>query len=240
MARDGPLRIPSPRGCGRLRILLVEDSTLIADSLRTGLRRLGHGIDVVADGTRGLSYATHNPYELIVLDRRLPGLDGLDVLRRLRAAGNTTPVLFLTAMDAVEERVEGLAAGADDYLVKPFAFAELVARIEALGRRRRATGGPAIEVGPLAIDPAARTVRCGGRPIELGAREYALLHYLATRRGEVVTRIEIEDQLYDEATLPNSNAVAVAISVLRKRLEEAGAGELIETRRGLGYVLDAR
>ena len=222
-----------------MRILLVEDSAALAASLRAGLRKLGHGIDVVGDGKSGLSYALHNPYDAIVLDRRLPEQDGLGVLRALRDAGNATPVLLLTAMDAVPERVEGLAAGADDYLVKPFAFAELVARLDALHRRQRGAAKAQLQVGPLTIDTAARSARCGERTLDLGAREYALLALLAGRAGQTLSRIEIEDHLYDEATLPMSNAVAVAVSVLRTRLAEAGAGDLIRTRRGLGYVLEA-
>jgi two-component system copper resistance phosphate regulon response regulator CusR len=221
-----------------MRILVVEDSELLATSLRAGLRKLGHGVDLVGDGRKGLAYARANPYDLVVLDRRLPELDGLSVLKELRRGGCAVPVLFLTAMDAVEERVEGLAAGADDYLVKPFAFTELVARVDALSRRRRETGDPVVRVGPLAVHTAARSVTCNGRPLDLSAREYALLAYLLMRRGETVSRIEIEDHLYDESTLPMSNAVAVAVSALRTRLKDAGAGDLIRTRRGLGYVLD--
>ncbi|MEW6746234.1 MAG: response regulator transcription factor [Planctomycetota bacterium] len=221
-----------------MRILLVEDSKILATSLRAGLRKLGHGVDVVEDGKRGLSYARLNPYDLLVLDRRLPELDGLSLLRELRAAGIETPVLFLTAMDAVQDRVEGLRAGADDYLVKPFAFDEFVARVEALSRRRRSSGDPVVSVGALAIDTSARTVTWEGRPVDLPAREYSLLAFLASRRGETVSHIEIGDHLYDESTLPMSNAVASAISSLRAKLKEAGAGDLIRTRRGLGYVLD--
>ncbi len=221
-----------------MRILLVEDSKSLADTLRAGLRKLGHGVDVVADGKRGLSYARLNPYDLVVLDRMLPELDGLALLQKLRAAGLNTPVLFLTALDTVEDRVVGLRAGADDYLVKPFAFEEFVARVEVLSRRRRITGVPIVELGSLRVDTAARTVTYEGRPLDLPAREYSLLVLLVTRRGQTVSRIEIEDHLYDESTLPMSNAVAVAISSLRTRLKEVGAPELIKTRRGLGYVFD--
>ena len=220
-----------------MRLLLVEDSVRLAQSLQAGLRKLGHAVDVVHDGVRGLSYARNNPYEVLVLDVMLPGLDGLEVVRRLRADGRDTHVLLLTARDAVADRVAGLSAGADDYLVKPFAFEELAARIDALGRRTRLAGNPLIEVGDLRIDTSARTVTRAGRPIVLSRREYRLLACLARRAGQVVSRIEIEDGLYDEDTFPNSNVVAAAICTLRDKLEEHGGTRLVHTRRGLGYVL---
>jgi len=220
-----------------MRILLVEDSKRLAQSVQAGLRRLGHAVDVVHDGTRGLSYARLNPYDLVILDILLPGMDGLAVLRELRQGGVATHVLLLTARDAVEDRVTGLQAGADDYVVKPFAFEELAARIDALGRRVRGPATPRLELGDLSIDTSARVVRRGERRLELTRREYALLKYLASRAGEVVSQIEIEDQLYDEDTLPNSNVVASTICTLREKLEHAGASRLIHTRRGFGYVL---
>ena len=221
-----------------MRILLVEDSEMLANTLRSGLRRLGHAVDVVGDGTRGLSYARLNPYDLLVLDRMLPGLDGLSLLKSYRNDGRTTPVLFLTAMSDVPERVEGLRAGADDYLIKPFAFEEFVARVEALGKRRRQHGDPCMRFGSLEIDTSARDVRWQGRSLDLPAREYALLTFLAERAGAAVSRIEIEDHLYDESTLPLSNAVASAISSLRSRLERAGVPGVIRTKRGLGYLFE--
>ena len=221
-----------------MRILIVEDSKRLAQSVQAGLRRLGHAVDVVHEGTRGLSYARLNPYDLLILDILLPGLDGLAVLRELRRAGVGTHVLLLTARDAVEDRVTGLQAGADDYLVKPFAFEELAARIDALGRRVRGPATPLVELGDLSIDTAARVVKRGERRLDLTRREYALLKYLASRPGEVVSQIEIEDQLYDEDTLPNSNVVASTICSLREKLEVEGGSRLIHTRRGFGYVLE--
>lgn len=220
-----------------MRLLIVEDSQSLARSLQTGMRKLGHAVDVVHDGPRGLSYARLNPYDLVILDILLPGLDGLSVLRELREQGVTTHVLLLTARDSVPDRVSGLHAGADDYLVKPFAFEELVARVEALGRRVRGPSTPRLQVGDLCVDTSARVVTRGGRPLHLSRREYALLAYLASRPGETVTPIEIEDHVYDEDSLPNSNAVASAICALRDKLEDGGAARLIHTRRGLGYVL---
>lgn len=222
-----------------MRILLIEDSSRLTAALRSGLKKLGHAVDVCHDGESGLSYARLNPYDVLVLDLMLPKLDGLAVLERLRAAGNKTCVLILTARDAVDDRVKGLRQGADDYLVKPFAFDELVARLEALGRRTTGTPQPVLAIADLEIDTAARRVRRAGRTIALAPREYALLLLLASRRGQVVSRIEIEDHLYDERTFPASNVVQAAISTLRARLGESGGPPLIHTRWGQGYILEA-
>lgn len=226
-----------------MRILLIEDSERLQLAVSTGLRRVGHGVDLAGDGEEGLRYARNNPYDVIVLDLMLPKLDGLSVLRELRrhqSGDEQVHVLILTAKDTVEERVEGLRAGADDYLVKPFSFDELVARIEALGRRSYGKRGPELVVGDLSIDTAGKSVSRSGRRIDLSTREYALLEYLARRHGETVSRIEIEDHLYDESSLPTSNAVDRAVCSLRAKLGGADAMPLIHTRRGLGYVLEAR
>lgn len=220
-----------------MRILLVEDSTRLAASLQAGLRKLGHAVDVVHEGPRGLSYARVNPYDLLVLDIMLPGMTGLEILAALRDEGVDTHVLLLTAKDTVQDRVDGLQTGADDYLVKPFAFEELAARVEALGRRVRGPATPVIEVADLRVDTAARLATRAGATLELSRREFALLRYLASRAGEIVSRIEIEDQLYDEHTLPSSNVVASTICALRDKLEAHGGSRLIHTRRGLGYLL---
>ncbi len=220
-----------------MRILVVEDSQRLAQSVQAGLRKLGHAVDVVHDGDQGLSYARVNPYDVILLDIMLPGRDGMSVLRELRAEDVDTHVLLLTAKDGVSDRVDGLQSGADDYLVKPFAFEELAARVDALGRRVRGPSTPVLRIDDLVIDTGARSVRRGDRPLDLSRREYALLRYLASRLGETVSRIEIEDQLYDEDHFPNSNVVASTICSLRDKLELDGAGRLIHTRRGLGYVL---
>ena len=220
-----------------MRSLRVEDSQRLARSVQAGLRKLGHAVDVVHEGPKGLSYARLNPYDLVILDIMLPGLDGLSVLDALRHDGIDTHVIMLTAKDAVEDRVRGLKTGADDYLVKPFAFEELAARVDALGRRVRGPSTPVVEIGTLAIDTSARQVTRGERSLDLSRREYSLLKYLASRPGETVSRIEIEDHLYDEDTLPLSNVVASTICALRDKLESAGEGRLIHTRRGLGYVL---
>ena len=221
-----------------MRVLIVEDSKALRESLRSGLAREGFAVDVAADGELGLGYARNNPYDVLVLDLMLPKLDGLQLLSRLRPAPRRPHVLCLTARDGVADRVEGLNAGADDYLVKPFAFEELLARIHALVRRRYQESSSRIDVGPLSLDLLARNATVEGRTLELTAREYALLEYLALRRGHTVRREEIEDHIYGVDRLPASNAVDSAICLLRSKLGPLGK-ELVRTRRGQGYLLDA-
>ena len=221
-----------------MRILIVEDSQALRESLRLGLSREGFAVDVAGDGELGLSYARNNPYDVLVLDLMLPKLDGLALLERLRDAPRERPhVLCLTARDRIEDRVEGLNAGADDYLVKPFAFEELLARIHALVRRRYQERSSVVEVGSLVLDVVARRASVAGRQLDLTAREYSLLEYLARRRGHTVSREEIEDHIYGVNRLPASNAVDSTVCILRSKLGEDGR-DLIRTRRGQGYVLD--
>jgi DNA-binding response OmpR family regulator len=220
-----------------MRLLLVEDSVRLQRAIGAGLRRAGYAVDVSGDGESGLHLAESNPYDVVILDLMLPGLDGLTLLRRLREGETDTQVLILTARDTVEDRVRGLRAGADDFLVKPFAFDELLARVQALCRRRHGQRNPRLAIGPLEIDTGARAVSRGGRPVALAPREYALLEYLAVRRGQVVSRGEIEEHLYDGRVELASNAVDSAICALRRRIDEPGGASLIETRRGHGYVL---
>ena len=223
-----------------MRILIVEDSQRLQRTLGTALRRSGYAVDVAGDGEEGLWLAESNAYDAIVLDVMLPNRDGLDVLRTLRASGRPAHVLLLTARDAVADRVAGLHAGADDYLVKPFALEELLARVQALCRRAYGTKQPRLTVADLEIDPGARTARRAGQAVELTAREYQLLEYLARRRGEVVSRSEIEAHIYDGQVDPMSNVVDSAICLLRKKIAVTpAAAPLIHTRRGHGYVLDA-
>ena len=222
-----------------MRLLLVEDSERLQRSLGTGLRRAGHAVDVTGTGTDGLWRATTVDYDLLVLDVMLPGLDGLSVLRRLREQGRDTHVLLLTARDAVDDRVAGLRAGADDYLVKPFAFDELLARVEALGRRRTGRKSPVLHVGDLEVDVAAQLVSRGGQPVPLLPREFALLAYLAGRPGQVVSRTDIEAHLYDDRAEPMSNVVDSAVCALRRQIDRPGEPSLIVTRRRVGYVLTA-
>jgi DNA-binding response OmpR family regulator len=223
-----------------MRVLFVEDSNRLRRTIGVALRKSGHAVDLAADGDEGLWYAESNEYDAIVLDLMLPGVDGLTILNRLRAAGNAAHVLLLTAKDTVEDRVHGLRAGADDYLVKPFALEELLARVEALCRRTYGAKSARISIGDLEIDMLAKAVTRAGDPIPLKPREFALLQYLALRRGEVVSRRDIEMHIYDDQLDPMSNVVDSAISILRKHLSRPGAEPLIHTRHGLGYVLDVQ
>jgi DNA-binding response OmpR family regulator len=221
-----------------MHLLLIEDSRRLQTSLSAGFRRCGFAVDVAADGEAGLRYARHNRYDVIVLDIMLPKLDGLSLLKQLRSEGNDTHVLMLTARDTLENRIEGLRDGADDYLIKPFAFDELLARVEALIRRQYGDKRPVITVGDLCVDTTARTVSRRGRQIILSRREYALLEYLAYRKGQVVGRTQIEDHLYGERDFPMSNAVDRVMCTLRRKVEDDGEPPLLLTRRGLGYVLE--
>jgi two-component system OmpR family response regulator len=220
-----------------MRVLVVEDYAPVRRSVSQALEENGFAVDTAADGEDGLWYAEENPYDAIVLDIMLPKLDGIAVLRRLRTKGKDVPVLLLTARDGVDDRVKGLDTGADDYLVKPFALAELIARVKALVRRRYARPTPVIRVGDLEVDTAKRVVSRAGATVALSAREYALLEYLAMRAGELVTRTEIWEHVYDFASDAHSNVVDVYIGYLRRKLELDGQPRLIHTRRGQGYVL---
>lgn len=232
-----------------MRILIVEDSAVLRDSLAQGLREAGYAVDAVADGKRGLIHAQTTDYDVIVLDWMLPEMDGVTVLSRYRAwtsekkiAGGGAAVLMLTAKDTLEDKVLGLTRGADDYLVKPFAFKELLARVKALARRRHGERAPVITIGPLSVDTAARsasvTLRGGGTlPLTLAPREYALLEYLALRRGQAVARADIEERLYDDRSQVFSNAVDSAVAALRAKLDAAGCPSLIVTLRKVGYRL---
>jgi len=222
-----------------VRILLIEDSPRLQRSLGDGLRRASYAVDVVGDGREGLARAQAGDYDLIVLDLMLPNLDGLALLKRLRQEGRETHVLILTAKDTVEDRVRGLQTGADDYLVKPFAFEELLARVQALVRRRHGPKNPSIRIGHLEIDTSARTVTIAGKPMSLAPREYALLEYLARRRGAVVSRSDIERHIYDDGAELVSNVVDSAICALRRKIDLPGEPSLVQTRRGMGYVLQA-
>jgi DNA-binding response OmpR family regulator len=220
-----------------MRLLLIEDYLPLVRSVSQGLREAGYAVDTAMDGEAGLACAQATAYDAVVLDLMLPRLDGLTVLERMRSQRNAAPVLILTARDRIEDRVRGLDLGADDYLAKPFAFAELLARVRAIIRRRYQSSSSTIRVGDLEIDTTARVVRRRGTAIVLSAREYALLEYLAARRGQVVTRTEIWEHVYDFAAEPGSNVVDVYIGYLRKKLESGQGKKLIHTRRGQGYVL---
>ena len=221
-----------------MRILLVEDEPSAARFIAKGLREAKHAVDVATDGIAASRQCQENDYDAVILDVMLPGKDGLAVCRDLRAGGSDVPVLMLTARDAVEARVQGLDAGADDYLTKPFDFRELLARVRALTRRdRRPLAPERIEVGPLAIDVAGQRVWIDGRELELTSREYGLLEYLARRAGEVVGRADIAEHVWDENYDPFSNVVDVYVQRLRRKLDNGDGPSLIRTRRGQGYQL---
>ncbi len=220
-----------------MRVLVVEDYPPLVRSISQGLREAGYAVDTATDGEEGLALAEASPYDVIVLDIMLPKLDGLGVVARLRKKKNAVPVLLLTARDTVGDRVKGLDVGADDYLIKPFALEELKARVRALIRRGYQKTENEIRIGDLVLDLTARTVTRAAKVIALSAKEYALLEYLATRTGQVVSRSEIWDHVYDFASEPSSNVVDVYIGYLRKKIDLEGSTKLIHTRRGLGYVL---
>ena len=219
-----------------MRLLIVEDSKTLRESLQSGLTREGFAVDVAADGASGVDYARNNPYDVLVLDLMLPELDGMQVLERLSDKPNRPHVLVLTARDRVEDRVKGLNGGADDYLTKPFSFEELLARIHALVRRRYEERSSVIRIGELDVDIVAHRAHFRGEPLDLTAREYALLEYLVLRRGHTVSREDIEDHIYGVTRLPASNAVDSTICILRAKLGPEGK-DLIRTKRGQGYLL---
>jgi DNA-binding response OmpR family regulator len=220
-----------------MRVLVVEDYAPIRKAVAKSLREAGFAVDETGDGEEGLWYATSNDYDVVVLDLMLPGVDGLAILQRLRADGLVTHVLILTARDTVQDRVRGLDLGADDYLVKPFAMEELLARVRALARRAYCAKNPVIAVSDLRIDTTTKQVWRGSDEVTLTAREYAVLEYLALRAGEVVTRTDIWEHVYEFTADADSNVVDVYIGYLRKKLESADLPPLIHTIRGSGYSL---
>lgn len=223
-----------------MRILVVEDEPDAARMIAKGLREQGYAVDVAGDGEAACYQAAVSDYDAIVLDVLLPGRDGIAVCRELRSGGSSVPILMLTARDAVEARIAGLDSGADDYLSKPFALGELLARLRALVRRgTRPVLPDRIRLGSLTLETRARRVRKDGREVALTTREYALLEYLARRAGEVVGRAEIAEHVWDERYDPFSNVIDVYVRRLRRKLDDAGKESVIRTRRGEGYQLVA-
>lgn len=220
-----------------MRVLVVEDDSAVADALQTALVRDSWAVDVLGNGSEALSWATSYPYDVIILDVVLPGMNGFDVCAELRAGGTKAPILMLTARDAVPDRVAGLDAGADDYLAKPFAMAEVLARLRALVRRHAPDRGPTIRVGDLEINPATMSVAVGGRRVRLTAREFALLEYLGRNAGQVLTQDRLIDAIWNAEYGPESNVVEVYIRSLRRKLDGGRRDGLIETVRGAGYRL---
>lgn len=222
-----------------MRVLVAEDHPTLARSIANGLREEGYAVDLTFSGEEAMQWALDNPYDCLLLDIMLPVKDGYAIVQAIRRRGMSTPVLFLTARDGVEDRVKGLDLGADDYVVKPFEWDELLARVRALIRRTHGKGSSTITIGDLQIDSAAKTVTRGGRSVELSAREFGLLEYLAHRQGQVVSRSDIYGHLYDHADETTSNVVDVYIGYLRNKIDRDSPVRLIHTRRGMGYMLSA-
>ena len=222
-----------------MRILVVEDEATAAGVLAKGLREHAYAVDIANDGVAALEQASINPYDLLIVDVLLPGIDGFEVCRRLRAEGTSVPVLMLTALGRLDDRVEGLDAGADDYLLKPYHFKELLARVRALLRRGPALASAVLSVRDLSIDTRARRVERAGRPVQLTTKEYSLLEYLVRRQGEVVGRADIAEHVWDDSFDPLSNLIEVYIQRLRRKIDDGHDVKLIHTRRGAGYTLDA-
>jgi DNA-binding response OmpR family regulator len=223
-----------------MKVLFVEDSQRLQTAVGTGLRKAGFAVDIAEDGERGLYLSEINEYDVIILDIMLPGIDGLTILKKLRAQGSDVHILILTARCTIENRVEGLQLGADDYLVKPFAFDELLARIQALVRRRYKTKSPVLKIGNLHINTATKTVMRNGQSILLSSREYMVLEYLVLKQGQLVSRSEIEEHMYNEIINPVSNVVDSIVCKVRKKINASNQPNLIHTRRGLGYILQEK
>jgi DNA-binding response OmpR family regulator len=222
-----------------MRVLVVEDETDLADAVARGLRREGYAVDVAYDGDEALDKAAVNAYDVVCLDLNLPGTDGIEVCRRIRADQQRQPprVLMLTARDRTSDRVAGLDEGADDYLVKPFDFDELTARVRALLRRDAGRSGAVLRVGDLELDSARHEARRAGRPLALTPKEFALLRYFMSRAGQVLSQEDLLEHVWDENADPFTNTVRVTVMTLRRKLAEAGASQPIETVVGRGYRL---
>jgi heavy metal response regulator len=223
-----------------MRVLLVEDERRIADFIRKGLSECGYAVDVAHDGEEALDWVGVAEFDIVVLDVMLPVRDGIEVCRQLRGRGVQTPVLMLTARDAIEDRVRGLDSGADDYLVKPFAFSELLARLRALARRERSASGPRLQVGELVLDTTTREVFRQGRAIGLTSKEYALLEYLMRHPNQVLTRTMIAEHVWNYDFDNATNVIDVHIRNLRRKMDDPFPDKLIHTVRGAGYRISDR
>ena len=223
-----------------MKILVIEDDRRTGTYIAEGLREEGHAVDLIADGAEGLVQASVGHYDILVVDRMLPGLDGINLVRTLRGAKNRTPVLFLTSLGGVDDRIEGLKSGGDDYLVKPFAFGELSARIEALARRPQLQDEPTVlRAADLEMNLLTRKVVRAGQTIDLLPREFSLLEHLLRRKGRIQTRTMLMEAVWDIHFDPMTNVVDTHISRLRRKIDKPFAAEIIETVRGSGYRIDA-
>ena len=222
-----------------MKLLVVEDDRTVGQYVKRGLAEAGYQVDLCGDGAEGLQLASDGHYDVLVLDLRLPSMEGREVLRTLRDRGNPVPVLVLTAQDAVDFKVQALRMGADDYVTKPFALEELLARVEALSRRPKAIAPPVLHVADLALDTGSREVVRAGRSIELTPKEYAVLEYLMRHQGRVMPRTLITEYAWDYHFDPGTNIVDVVITRLRKKIDQGREPKLIHTVRGVGYVVKA-
>jgi len=221
-----------------MNILIIEDSAVLLHSLEDGLSRLGYAVDAVADGKEGLDYAKFKDYDVIILDLMLPGMDGLSVLKNLRAAGRKSSVLILSAMDQVDDRVRGLQLGADDYMIKPFSFDELCARIGTLVRRQYNHKNPEIKIGPITINISLRKVICDNKTVSLTPSEYSIIEFLLLNRGRVISVEQLLDRVHNSEACPGANVIQVMVCNLRKKMSQECSADIIKTRRGYGYYIE--
>ena len=221
-----------------MKLLIIEDSKRLLRSLSHGLKKYGFSVDAAEDGRDGLDFALFNDYDVILLDLMLPGMDGLTVLRKLRAAGRQTHILILSARDQVDDRIRGLKLGADDYMVKPFSFEELIARVQTLVRRKYEAKSPEISVNEITINTANKEVKCADTVVTLTPGEYAILEHLILNRGRVMSKDQLLDAVHDSESYASRNVVEVLVCNLRKKLDHNGASSIIKTRRGYGYLIE--
>ena len=223
-----------------MRILCIEDDQELLDYVSKGLSELGHVVDVADNGNDGVFLSTTEQYDVILVDRMLPGVDGLTIIKTLRGAGNITPILIFSALGEVDDRVKGLRAGGDDYLVKPFAFSELLARIEALDRRNRKSADveTCLSAHDIELNLLTRKVRCSGKDVSLQATEFRLLEYLLRHKGQIVTRTMLLEYVWDYHFDPQTNVIDVHISRLRQKIGQDADKQIIKTMRGSGYIID--
>lgn len=221
-----------------MKLLIIEDSKRLLRSLGHGLKKHGFYVDLADDGRDGLDFALFNDYDVILLDLMLPGIDGLTILKKLRAAGRKTHVLILSAKDQVEDRVQGLQLGADDYLIKPFSFEELVARIQTLVRRKFEAKSPEITINGIQVNTATKQVNTNGEAVTLTPGEYAILEHLILNRGRVLSKDQLLDAVHDSESYASRNVIEVLVCNLRKKLDPSGGQSIIKTRRGYGYLIE--
>ncbi len=221
-----------------MKLLIIEDSKRLLRSLTHGLKKHGFSVDAASDGRDGLDFALFNEYDVILLDLMLPGMDGLTILRKLRASGKQTHILILSARDQVDDRIRGLRLGADDYMVKPFSFDELIARIQTLVRRKYDAKSPEVSVRGILLNTANKEVKCNGTSVSLTPGEYAILEHLFLNQGRVLSKDQLLDAVHDSESYASRNVIEVLVCNLRKKLDQNGESSVIKTRRGYGYLVE--